>query len=219
MPQRPQVHDPVVLRDQADRRFASRVENLAEGLVVVAQPPDLPDEDAFTNGTELSVVWAETVDSVAVLPTRILAAHTQGPLKVWSLVVTGPASLEQRRRVERVDVSGPVTLQAPAGVATEAVYGGLVDLSEHALRCSVRTGSADGFLGSRSQVVAEFSVGTADFALPGRVEFVRATKHPTQWEELVVLFDQPVSKVDVLRKHLFAHEFAEPPAPDDPSES
>ncbi|HEX2895888.1 MAG TPA: PilZ domain-containing protein [Marmoricola sp.] len=218
MQQRPQVHDPVVLRDQADRGYASRVENLAEGLVVVAQPPGLPD-DGFVNGTELSVVWAESVDSVAVLPTRILAAHMQGPAKVWSLVVTGPASLEQRRRVERVDVSGPVTLRPPAGVATTAVDGGLVDLSEDALRCSVRTGSADGFLGSHNQVVAEFSVGTADFALPGRVEFVRATKHPTQWEELVVLFDQPVAKVDVLRKHLFAHEATEPRDRDDPGES
>ena len=219
MQQRPQVHDPVVLRDHADRRFESRVENLAEGLVVVAQPPGLPDDDGFVNGTELSVVWAESVDSVAVLPTQILAAHMQGPAKVWSLVVTGPASLEQRRRAERVDVSGPVTLRPPPGVATAAVDGGLIDLSEGALRCSIRTGSADGFLGSRNQVVAEFGVGTADFALPGRVEFVRATKHPTQWEELVVLFAQPVARVDVLRKHLFAQAATKPLDRDGSAES
>lgn len=212
MEQRPKVHDPVLLRDSAGRQYPSRVENLGQGLVVVAQPSALPDDEPFGNGTELSVAWAESDDVVTVLPTRILAAHADGPLQLWSLLVTGPAIVEQRRRVERVVVAGPVVLRPPGGDEATAVTGSLVDISEKAVRCTVGTGSADGFLSDRNEVVAEFSIGTAGFAVPGRVEFVRATKHPTRFEELVVLFDEPVADADALRKHLFAHDVPTPAA-------
>jgi hypothetical protein len=208
--QRPNVSDPVVLRDQAGRQYTSRVENLGEGLVVVARPPALPDEEAFLNGTELGVAWAESDGLVTVLPTRILATHAEGALQLWSLVVTGPALAERGRRVERVDATGPVVLRSPGGNEIAAVTGSLIDISEKAVRCAVETGSADGYLSGRTKVIAEFSVGTANFAVPGRVEFVRATKNPTQFEELVVLFDEPVADVDALRKHIFAQEVRTP---------
>jgi c-di-GMP-binding flagellar brake protein YcgR len=215
--QRLKVYDPVVLRDRAGRQYPSRVENLGEGLVVVAQPPALPEEEPFVNGTEVDVAWAESDDAVSVLPTRILATHAQGPLQLWSLVVTGPLLVEQRRRVERVEASGPVVLRPPAGTKAAAVKGNLVDLSERAVRCSVKTGSADRVLSGPSEVVAEFTVGTASFAVPGRVEFVRATKHPTLLEELVVLFDEPVADVDALRKHIYAQEVLTQPDEGGPS--
>lgn len=206
MEERPNVYDPVVLRDQAGRQYPSRIENLGEGLVVVSRPPGLPDDGAFVNGTELDVAWAEADDVLSVLPTRILATHAQGGVQLWSLIVTGPVMTEQRRRVERVGVTGPVVLRPPAGVEAAPVKGNLVDISEKAVRCSVKTGSADGFLSGPSEVIAEFTIGSASFVVPGRVEFVRATKHPTLLEELVVLFDAPAADVDALRKHLFAQE-------------
>lgn len=217
MEQHPKVDDPVVLRDRAGRQYASRVEDLGEGLVVVRHPPALPHEDGFPNGTELNVAWVESDDAVTVLPTRILSTYAEGALQLWSLVVMGPAFTEQRRRVERVDATGPVVLRPPGGNEPAAVTGSLVDISEKAVRCSVRAGSADGFLSGRNAVIAEFSVGTASFAVPGRVEFVRATKHPTELEELVVLFDEPVADVDVLRKEIFAQEVQAPLAPGDRS--
>lgn len=202
--ERPEVHDTVVLRDGAGQEHASRVEKLGEGLVVVTQPADLPDDTALPHGTELRVAWSQSDDVVTVLPTRILAAHAEGPLRLWSLIVTGPAVNEQRRRVERTEVTGPVLLRSVEG--GEAVSAALLDISEKAVRCSVRTGSADRFLSDRNEVVAEFSIGTVDFVIPGRVEFARATKQPTQLEEVVVLFDEPVAEVDALRTQLFTGE-------------
>ena len=216
MERRPEVHDAVVLRDVTGRPYASRVENLGEGLVVVGQPPVLPDDASFQNGTELSLAWAQSDHLVTVLPTRILASHAEGRVQLWSLVVTGPAVDEQRRRVERVEVNGPVVLHSPDGDETTAAIGSLVDISEKAVRCSVRTGSADGFLSDRNEVVVELTIGTRGFAIPGRVEFARATKHPTELEELVVLFDEPVADVDALRKHIFALEVA--PTATEPNE-
>jgi hypothetical protein len=123
------------------------------------------------------------------------------------LVVTGPAYTEQRRRVERVDAVGPVALRPRAGDDSDAVTGSLVDASERAIRCSVETGSADQFLlRDRNEVIAEFTLGTDGFAVPGRVEFVRATKHPTRFEDLVVVFDEPVADADALRKLIFSME-------------
>ena len=212
MEQRPNVYDPVLLRDQAGRQYATRVENVAQGLVVVSQPPTLTDEEALPNGTELGVAWADSDDAVIVLPTRIMAVHADGDLMLWSLVVTGPPVMEQRRKVERVEMTGPVVLRSPEGKGTAAVSGTLVDISEKAVRCSVATGSADGFLSGPAEVVAEFGLGSATFVLPGRVEFARATKHPIEFEELVVLFDEPVDDVDALRKQIYAHEVQTPAA-------
>jgi c-di-GMP-binding flagellar brake protein YcgR len=213
--QSPEINDPVVLRDQADREYASQVQNLGRGLVVVAQPPDLPADEEFPNGTELRVAWVDADDVVMELPTRILAAHAADQVQLWSLVVTGPASIAQRRRVERVGVSGPVALRPPEGSDFREVPGTLVDASEKAIRCSVAAGSADRLLGDRNEVVAAFRLGTADFAIPGRVEFARGTKRPTELEELVVLFDEPVADADALRKQVFAQEVRTPPTGDE----
>lgn len=215
MEDRPNVYDPVVLRDQAGGQYASRVEKLAEGLVVVTQPPALSDEGAFRSGMDLGVAWVDSDNAVIVLPARILAIHADGDLLLWSLVVTGPAVMEQRRKVDRVEVTGPVTLRESGGNGAAPVSGTLVDISEKAVRCSVETGSADGFFSGSGEVIAEFSVGPADFVVPGRVEFARATKNPTKFEELVVLFDEPVAEVDALRKQIFALDV---PTPADPGE-
>jgi len=209
--QHPNVHDPVVLRDDADREYTSRVENLGQRLVVVAQPHNLPADETFGNGSDIRVAWADADGAVTVLPTRILAVHAEGDLQLWSLVVAGPAVLEQRPRVERVDAAGPVALRSPEADQRGAVIGSLLDASEKAIRCTVGAGAADRFLRDRNEVVAEFRLGTADFAIPGRVEFVRATKRPTQFEELVVLFDEPVADAESLRKQLFALEAASSP--------
>jgi c-di-GMP-binding flagellar brake protein YcgR len=205
----PDINDPVVLRDHADREYRSRVEDLGEGLLVVARPHGLPADEPFDSGTELSVAWADARGGVTVLPTRILTAYAEGTLQLWSLIVTGPASVDQRRRFVRVTATGPVVLRPGADDdtdETDAVTGSLLDVSEGGVRCAVRAGAADAFLAGDSAVVAEFRLGAADFAVPGRVEFLRPTTHPTEVEELVVVFDEPVADADALRKQVFAQE-------------
>lgn len=202
--EQPSINDPVVLRDDAGGAHASQVKDLSTGLVVVGRPKDLPEDDkTFGVGSELSVEWADADATVMVLPTRILAVHGDDR-ELWSLVVTGGATIGQRRKFERVTATGPVELRPAEGREIDAVAGSLIDVSEAALHCSVETGSADGFLGDRNQVVAVFRFGTADFAIPGRVEFARGTKRPMEIEELVVVFDQPVVDVEALRTQLAA---------------
>jgi len=208
----PNLNEPVVLRDQADREYASTVENLGVGLVVVARPDGLPDDEPFGAGTEVSVVWADAAGDAIVLPARILAEHANETKLLWSLAVTAPAFKAQRRRHVRVEVEGVVELRSPAGGEDDeepvAVVGNLVDVSEGAIHCTVEVGSADGFLTASNQVIAEFSLGSTDFSVPGRAEFLRSTARPSELEALVVLFDEPVPDLDALRKEIAALEEA-----------
>jgi hypothetical protein len=195
-----------VLRDGDDREFRSRVEDLGDNLLVVARPHDLPWDESFDTGTELTVAWADDRGGVTVLPTRILSGHTEGTLRLWSLVVTGPATAQQRRRFVRVHAAGPVVIRPAGDSGADAVTANLVDVSEGAIRCTVRAGAADGFLTGHNDVVAEFRFGASDFAVPGKVEFLRPTARPAEVEELVVVFDEPVSEADALRKQVFAQQ-------------
>jgi len=217
----PNLNDPIALRDQADREYASTVENLGVGLVVVAKPDALPADETFGAGTEVSIVWADAAGDVIVLPARILAEHGDETKVLWSLAVTAPAFKAQRRRHVRVEAEGVVELRSPAGgeddAEAEAVLGNLVDVSEGAIHCTVEVGSADGFLTASNQVIAGFRLGSTDFAVPGRAEFLRSTARPSELEALVVLFDEPVPDLDALRKEIDALEQAVPEdaAPED----
>jgi c-di-GMP-binding flagellar brake protein YcgR len=204
----PNVNDPVVLHDEADREYLSRVEDLGSNLLVVARPHDLPADEEFGSGTELSVAWSDSDGVVRVLPTRIMIAYVEGTLALWSLIVTGPASTQQRRRFVRVPASGPVAIRPAGGKAkkTDVVNGSLIDLSEGGVRFAVGAGTADGFLTGRDKVIAEFRFGASDFAVPGHVEFLRPTARPSEFEELVVVFDEPVADADALRKQVFAQQ-------------
>jgi hypothetical protein len=201
----PEPGDTVVLRDPAGREHESRVQGLGNGLLVVRQPRDLPADVAPGAGTELEVAWADSDGVVTVLPTRILVAHAAGDLPVWSLSVTGPAVNEQRRRSDRALATGPVVVRA-ADAERSGVRGALVDVSEGGVRCAVQAGAADRFLASAQDVVAEFRLGAVDFAIPGKVEFLRPTRHPALLEELVVVFEQPVPDAGALRTAVSALE-------------
>lgn len=201
MDQHPEIDDPVLLRDHAGREFRSRVVDRGAGLLVVERPA-LPEDEALGAGIELDVKWTDADGVVTTLPTRILSAHEDQTLGLWSLVVTGPASVAQRRRFERTAVEGSVLIHPAGGDQGHAVAGGLVDVGEGGVRCTVAAGAADWFLIGPREVVAEFRLGDADFAVPGTVEFLRATTHPSQLEDLVVVFDEPVADAAALRTAL-----------------
>jgi c-di-GMP-binding flagellar brake protein YcgR len=202
----PNLNEPVVLRDGTNREFHSRVEDLGSGLLVVMRPQELRTDEEYDVGTEISVVWADSEGEITVTPTRILAVHAKETMRLWSLVVTGPATRQQRRSFVRAAATGDVAIRPAAGDGTGTVTGTLIDVSERAVHCTVGAGMADRFVADNDQVIAEFGFGTAGFAIPGRVQFLRATRHPADFEELVVVFDQPVAEAEALREQVIAQE-------------
>lgn len=205
----PGVNGLVVLRDSAGREYRSRVEDLAPGVVIVAQPFDLPAEHDYRPGTELLVTWT-CERGTAVLPSQLLGTHVEGRLRLWSMGITGDGWVEQRRRFVRVPASGRVTLKPRSDEPpVKAVRGYLLDVSEAALRCAVDVATADTILTDGVEVSASFRFGDDEFAIPARIGFRRPNAHPgdeSELAELVVLFDEPVRSADALRKQIFAEQ-------------
>lgn len=207
----PKLADPIVLRVAADREYRSRVVDLGVGLLVVAQAYDQPSELTPVSGSELTVVWTAPDGIARGLPTRMLNTSGDGADRRWSLAVTGPAQIELRRRTPRVIVHGPVAVRPATGAEdSDPVIGSLVDLSEHGVRFRVGVGEADTFLAGATDVIAEFALENTEFAIPGRAEFLRASSKPTELEELVVVFDEPVTDAEALREYIATHREAAP---------
>ena len=203
---RPDINDPVILRDRAGREYRSRVEDLGPDHVVVARPHDLPVEEVFGPDTEVEITWA-TGRGIGVLPTRIVEERREGALRLWSLAITGAARAEQRRRFVRVSAGGPVTLRLdddPEGAQT--VTAGLVEVSEAALRCAVGVADGERLDPGGVAVTASFRFGDGHFTIPARVESRRPSAHPADVVELVVRFDEPVAEADALRKEVFGQQ-------------
>jgi len=201
---RPDLNDPVVLRDDTGREFRSRVEDLAPGIITVARPLEVrPDEYA---DAALSVTWGSS-RGVVVLPTRIVESRVDGAVPLWSLAVTGPAVVEQQRRFVRVPAMGRVVLEFPAGDGTTAsVVGHLADVSEASLRCTMPPASADQLGAEPLSVVATFHFGETDFAIPAHTQMRPRSADRSKLVDVVVVFDEPVRDADALRKQVFAQQ-------------
>ena len=201
---RPDLNDPVVLRDESGREFRSRVEDLAPGIVTVARPLDVrPDEYA---DAALSVTWGSS-RGVVVLPTRLVESRAEGAVPLWSLAVTGPAVVEQQRRFVRVPAMGRVVLELAAeGGPTSTVVGHLADVSEASLRCTMPPASADQLGSDPLAVVATFHFGDGDFAIPAHTQLRPRSVDRTTLVDVVVVFDEPVRDADALRKQVFAQQ-------------
>ncbi len=202
---RPGLNEPVTLHAQAGPEYRSRVEGLASELLTLAGPLDLPLEADHRPGTDWLVSWSVR-GGVAVLPTQLVATHSEHGLGLWSLAVTGTGWVEQRRRFVRVPAFGRVSLRSREGGADDdAVPGTLVDISEGALRCSVDPAHAAAPL-LDEKVLACFRFGDLEFAVPARVVSRRAAARHVAAELLVVLFDEPNRDADALRKQIFAQQ-------------
>jgi hypothetical protein len=214
----PAINDPVILRDAAGREYRSRVEDLGPDRLVVARPHDLPADEVFGPDTGVEVTWP-TGRGIGVLPTRIVEAHSEGSLRLWSLAVTGEARVEQRRRFVRVPARGPVTLrlegaedQADGEEGAATVIADLLEVSEAALRCAVDAAVAERIGAGGVAVTASFRFGDGHFAIPGHVDARRPSARPTEVVELVVRFDEPVADADALRKEAFGQQVRTPRA-------
>lgn len=205
MDARPDINDPVVLRDHADRSFHSRVEGFGPGVITVARPLDLPAGETPGPSIEMLLTW-RCARGIAVLPTRLLEALTEGGVQLWSMAITGDGWVEQRRRFVRVPASGPLTLRSSDdSSAAEVATGHLLDVSEAALRCTVDASWADGIVADLG-VSASFRLGDRGFELPARIGFRRPSTRPAEHAVLVLVFDEPVRAADALRKEIYAQQ-------------
>ncbi len=201
----PVVNELIVLRDSADRDYQSRVEDLGPAAMTVAQPLDLPVDHTLGPGSDLLALW-NCPRGIAVLPLRITDAYAEHGLRLWTAAMTGPGWVEQRRRFVRIPASGPVRLHSlVAGPAPEPVPAKLVEISEGALRCTIRD-DALAQLGDPGPVLAVFRYGDTEFSISSHINVRRAEAHRDDPIQVVIEFDEPVRDADALRKLIFTQQ-------------
>lgn len=209
MTELPSIGDPVVLRDAADLHYSSRVEDLLDGVIVVARPADLRAAIVYDSGYELDLIWT-LATGIHVLPTRLGATSVDGVVRLWHLEITGRTWTEQRRDYVRVPLTGSVRIDPDENVPETAprllsgpLVGTFIDLSEVAAQVVVTLDPDVPPIRERTAVRCRFSLSAHDYDLRGSVIIVRPGAAIRE-QRLVVRFDISPTVGDALRKEVFA---------------
>lgn len=203
MSELPAILQLIMLRDDLGQEFASRVEDVGDGMLTVARPLDLPAEHRLDVGAEVFTTWREPT-GVEVRPGLLREVRREANVALWDIELTGAGWREQRRSFVRAAVPGKVTVRWTAdggGVAS----GPLLDLSEAALRFSTTAAGLVDAEVARLQVRIELQTPEKNFELAGEV--LRALPDRTPGAcQLVVLFTDPGKAADELRRMVFAQQ-------------
>ena len=135
MPMLPAVHHLVTVCDSDGREFASRVEDVGPGVLVLARPLTLPLEHDFEVGRRLFVSWPD-LNGLTTATGKLIGTRARGSLGLWVVQQIGELSRQQRRQFVRVPAIGPMELVATdePGQPFPHLAGHLLDVSEAALR-------------------------------------------------------------------------------------
>lgn len=203
----PEVHRLVTIFDGEGRQFRSRIEEVLDGVLVLARPLDLPVEHEFGIGESMQVSWPDPT-GITSATTELLESRLQGHIGLWVVRVLGDYRREQRRRYVRVPAMGPVRLgliAAESGEPLAQVTGHLVRISEAALRCAVEVAEA-GELAPDMALVADFSLSGKDFTLTASVLKLEPCRQDKNVLEVVAIFQIDEDEAATLRRWVFAEQ-------------
>jgi hypothetical protein len=207
MTRMPERGTTVELRDQQGSAHRSEVlESQQPGTLVLAPPADRPADRPFEPGTRLLVSWPEE-DSYWVLPVLLVKLRQAGdgpPLLVAE--VDDDAWRAERREFVRSNLDARVLIDFEAedsegGPGPREVPAELIDLSEVALRGIVSQEYRD-WLVPRMPITVRLTLGGDQFQIGSTVLLAKPAARIDLGLEVVILFDRPVERVDVLRDHL-----------------
>ena len=202
----PGVHRLVTITDLDGREFCSRVEDVGDGTLLLARPLTLPLEHQFEIGQPLLVSWPDP-EGLTLATVTLLETQAREHLGLWLTAVTD-LRRQQRRQFVRVRALGPIELVAPAGNPGEPfphVAGHLLDVSEAALRCTLRTTDAEALL-SRPGLVASFELAEVRFTVPVTMLRTEPSRKDDQSTDCVLTFDIDDRDASELRRRVFAEQ-------------
>lgn len=194
----------VVLADSG-AVFPSRVEDVTEGDLVVAGPPDAVTRDP---GSEVFVSWAG--ERGRLEQSARLVADQAGPQRRWRVRLEGEVRRSNRRNYVRASVAFPLTVSTPG----MTFAGSGLDVSEGGLRCRLpkpkdqkdqdaQTSRALAALDG--QVTVRFTLEGEEFTMPGTV--VRTIPVEGGGRELGIRFVGVTrGSADSIRRAVFAVE-------------
>lgn len=169
----------------------SRVEDVAPAALLIAAPSYAGDLLTTRVGMPLSVQWTGP-RGVFEVDGELAEVLRRGAVTLWSVRVTSPVRVVQRRRYARARCEVPMTFQS-CDPPAEEVTGTGVDLSEGGLRARVPAGT----LAETARVQARFVLdGQAVTVVGSVIKLVPQPRAP----EIVVIFEQPVDDDAVIRR-------------------
>jgi hypothetical protein len=202
----PEVHRLVTIADEDGHEFCSRVEDVGDGMLVLARPLTLPLEHQFDIGRPLLVSWPDP-EGLTVAIVKLIGTRARGHLGLW---VTEIEELyrQQRRQFVRVPALGPIELAATGGEPGEPfphVAGHLVDLSEAALRCALRPADAEA-VAAAANLLASFALDGDRFTLPVTMLRAEPSRRDERVLECVLTFRIDDREAAELRRRVFLEQ-------------
>jgi c-di-GMP-binding flagellar brake protein YcgR len=196
----PAVHRLVTITDSDGREYCSRVEDVGDGLLVFARPLTLPVEHEFAVGQPLLASWPDP-DGLTLATVTLIETRAREHLGLW---VTAVEDLrrQQRRQYVRVPAAGSLELTATEG---GPIAGRLLDVSEAALRCALRTADAEALAGTPG-LRASFTLAEARFSVPVTLLRTEPSRRDDQLAECVLTFDIDEREAAELRRRVFAEQ-------------
>jgi hypothetical protein len=194
----------VTIEDEGGRQHRSRIEHSAAENLTLLRPSQVVAGDPLLIGDTMTLSWALDAGAVGLVQVKLTAMRRVGDDQVWDVDVVGEPWQAQRRTHLRVPAQGAITVSQVADEAGSAAErrttGSLIDVSESALRCSVE---GDAIWAARRHAGVEvcFTLDEQTLVIKGRVVNSMVSGGATR-REVVVLFDQPVECVDVLRVYV-----------------
>ncbi|SOD73943.1 hypothetical protein SAMN05892883_3133 [Jatrophihabitans sp. GAS493] len=214
MDARPVINQPIIIRADLGDEFSSRVEDMGDDWLTVAQPLDLPAEHAFVEGTEFMTTW-QADNGLYVLPCELVTIHRDGAMHMWDVGITGEVRREQRRAYVRARARGTVTMSwRSRDKVSHEVTGALEDLSEASLRfmCRDRSVVDADFHGLKVKTLLETA--EKEFNLSSevlRVERSEVVEHSSEtgpWS-VYLIFSDHGKAADDIRQIVFREQLRE----------
>lgn len=202
----PEVHRLVTITDFEGREYCSRIEDVGDGVLVLARPLTLPIEHEFGIGRQLFVSWPDpeglTLGTVTLVHTR-----TREHLGLWATRVE-ELHRQQRRQFVRVPALGPIELAATGGepgAPFAHVAGHLLDLSEAGLRCALADADAEAVAGA-PELLASFTLDGNRFTVPAVLLRVESARREDRVSQCVLTFDIDERNAAELRRLVFKEQ-------------
>jgi hypothetical protein len=158
----PDLNQLVDLRLVDGREYPSRIEDLSATVWSLAAPFGGGLEPP-ANGSALEVHWTG-VRGQYVAPVRLLGIR-RAVVTLWTVELTGPVQVRQRRRFVRAGGGEPVSVRPAEPDDAKAVAGRIVDISEGSVRCWLSSAE----LATGEDVFVQVSLDDERLTVPGTV--------------------------------------------------
>jgi hypothetical protein len=217
----PTVHRLITITDFDGREYCSRVEDVGEGILVFARPLTLPVEHQFAVGQPLLASWPDP-DGLTLATVTLIETRIREHLGLWVTTVDD-LRRQQRRQFVRVPALGPIELMTTDGEPGRPfphVAGQLLDVSEAALRCLLRTADARAVTAAPGTaapgtaapgtaapgLLASFALAETRFTVPATMLRTEPSHKDDQLTECVLTFDIDEQDAAELRRRVFAEQ-------------